>query len=95
MNMPTFLTLEEAEEEPDHASPEVSMDTQKLLTRLLTLIQHLEPVDRQLMLAYLEGIDAESIAEITGLSGANVWTKIHRIKNVLTRRFHAGGPDGR
>lgn len=95
MNMPTFLTLEEAEGEPDHASPEVSMDGQRLLRRLLTLIQQLEPVDRQLMLAYLEGIDAESMAEITGLSETNVWTKIHRIKSVLARRFHAGGPDGR
>jgi RNA polymerase sigma-70 factor (ECF subfamily) len=36
-------------------------------------------------------MDAESIAEITGLSAANVWTKIHRIKNVLTRQFRAGG----
>ena len=77
-NIPTFLTLEEAEGEPDHASAEVSVDSQKLLTRLLALIQRLEPLDRQLMLAYLEGMDAESIAEITGLSVTNVWTKIHR-----------------
>jgi RNA polymerase sigma-70 factor, ECF subfamily len=89
-----FLTLEEAEGEPDRASAEASVDTQKSLARLLGLIQWLEPVDRQLMLAYLEGMDAESMAEITGLSAANVWTKIHRIKNVLTRRFHAGGSDG-
>jgi RNA polymerase sigma-70 factor, ECF subfamily len=94
-NIPTFLTLEEAEGEPDHESAEASMDSQKLLTRLLALIQRLEPMDRQLILAYLEGMDAESIAEITGLSVTNVWTKIHRIKNVLTRRFHAGGPDGK
>jgi RNA polymerase sigma-70 factor (ECF subfamily) len=66
----------------------------KLFGRL-ALIQRLDPMDRQLMLAYLEGMDAESIAEMTGLSAANVWTKIHRIKNVLTRRFHAGGPAAR
>jgi RNA polymerase sigma-70 factor (ECF subfamily) len=94
-NPSIFLTLEEAEAQPDHESAEASVDRQQSLTRLLALIQRLEPMDRQLMLSYLEGMDAESIAEITGLSVANIWTKIHRIKNVLTRRFHAGGPDGR
>jgi len=58
--------------------------------RLLRLIQRLEPIDRQLMLAWLEGLDENEMSEITGLSAANVWTRIHRIKNVLTRRFHAG-----
>jgi RNA polymerase sigma-70 factor (ECF subfamily) len=94
-NPPTFLTLEEAEAQAGHESVEVSADRQKSLARLLALIQRLEPMDRQLMLAYLEGMDAESIAEITGLSAANIWTKIHRIKNVLTRQFHAGGRDAR
>ena len=53
-----------------------------------------DPLDRQVILAYLEDLDAESIAEITGLSVANVWTKIHRIKDVLVRQFHRGGRDG-
>ena len=48
-----------------------------------------------MILAYLEDLDAESIAEMTGLSAANVWSKIHRIKNVLVRQFHRGGRDGR
>ena len=94
-NPPTFLTLEEAEAQPDQESVEMSADRQQALTRLLALIHRLEPVDRQLMLVYLEGVDTESIAEITGLSKANVWTKIHRIKNVLIRQFHAGGAHGR
>ena len=42
------------------------------------------------MLLYLEGIDAASIGEVTGLSAGNVATKIHRIKSVLARRFHEG-----
>ena len=81
--------------QPDQDSVEMSADRQQSLTRLLALIHRLEPVDRQLMLVYLEGVDTESIAEITGLSKANVWTKIHRIKNVLIRQFHAGGAHGR
>ena len=94
-NPPAFLTLEEAEAECDHQSVEASADRQQSVTRLLALIQRLQPIDRQLIVAYLEGMDAESIAEITGLSAANVWTKIHRIKNFLTRQFYAGGPDAR
>jgi len=94
-NPTAFLTLEEAQEQPDQGSVEVSADRQQSHTRLLALIQRLEPMDRQLMLAYLEDMDAESMAEITGLSVANIWTKIHRIKQVLTRQFRAGGSDGR
>jgi hypothetical protein len=30
------------------------------------------------------------VAAVTGLTPANVATKIHRIKQVLTRRFHQG-----
>ena len=86
-----FLTLEDAELQAGGESIEALADRQKSLARLLGLIQRLDPADRQLMLAYLEDMDAESIAEITGFSVANVWTKIHRIKNVLSRQFHGGG----
>jgi RNA polymerase sigma-70 factor (ECF subfamily) len=58
------------------------------------LIRQLKPLDRQIIFSYLEGLDAASIGEITGLSPGNVATKIHRIKTILTRRFHSGGPHG-
>ena len=90
-----FVSLEDIDIKSDLEDLEVSADRQKALTRLLALIQKLAPVDRQLILGYLEGIDAESLSEITGLSSANVWTKLHRIRSLLTRAFHAGGPDGR
>ncbi|MGZ7060254.1 MAG: RNA polymerase sigma factor, partial [Candidatus Angelobacter sp.] len=64
------------------------------LEKLLKLIQQLKPLDRQVILSYLEDLDAASIAEITGISAGNVATKIHRIKNILTRRFHEGGSHG-
>jgi RNA polymerase sigma-70 factor (ECF subfamily) len=57
------------------------------------LIRALRPPDRQVMLLYLEDQDAATIAEITGLSAGNVATKVHRIKQVLTRRFHGRGAD--
>jgi RNA polymerase sigma-70 factor (ECF subfamily) len=94
-NAPVFLTLEDIEAQEAPQNVEESADRQKALARLLALVQRLEFVDRQLILAYLEGLDAESMSQITGLSAANVWTRIHRIKNVLVRQFHSGGTDAK
>lgn len=69
---------------------ESTSDDRLVLDRLFDLIYCLRPPDRQVMLLYLEDLDAATIGEITGLSAANVRTKIHRTKNVLARRFHAG-----
>jgi RNA polymerase sigma-70 factor (ECF subfamily) len=55
---------------------------------LFQLIQRLKPLDRQIIVCYLEGMDAAATGEITGLSPANVAMKIHRTKNVLKRWFH-------
>jgi len=60
------------------------------LERLSLLIQKLKPLDRQIIILYLEGMDAGSTAEIAGLSAANVAMKVHRIKNVLKRWFQEG-----
>jgi RNA polymerase sigma-70 factor (ECF subfamily) len=63
---------------------------QLVLERLMALIHQLRPVDRQIILLYLEGQDAASIAEIIGISAVNAGTKIHRVKNILTQRFQQG-----
>lgn len=86
-----LVGLEELENLPDEASGPQAADRSHSLDRLLQLIQRLNPLDRQLILAYLEGFDAASIGEITGLSSGNVATKIHRIKNLLARRFRQEG----
>ena len=86
----TFLTLDEAEARAGMEDVERSADRAQALNRLFALIQQLDLLDRQVIMAYLEGLNAESIAEITGLSAANVWSKIHRIKAMLVRRFHRG-----
>lgn len=90
-NALAFLSLEEAEAQADDVSVDISADRSQALARLFALIQRLDPPDRQVILAYLEGSDAESIAEITGLTSVSVWSKVHRIKNLLVRRFHRGG----
>lgn len=88
-----LVGLEELENLPDAASGQQAADRSQALDRLLNLIQRLKPLDRHVILAYLEGLDAASIGEITGLSPGNVATKIHRIKTVLARQFQQGGPD--
>lgn len=94
-NALVFRTLEEIEIEPGLEDVEESVDRQQVLLRVLALVQRLEFLDRQLILAYLEGLDAESMSQITGLSVANVWTRVHRIKNILVRQFHSGGSDAK
>lgn len=57
---------------------------------LLDLIYRLKPIDRQVILMYLEGEAAASIAETTGLSASNVATKVHRIKKLLKQQHSEG-----
>jgi RNA polymerase sigma-70 factor, ECF subfamily len=66
---------------------------QHALARLTDLIRELVPIDRQVILSYLEGMDAEATSELTGLSASNVATKIHRIKEILRKRFAASNSD--
>lgn len=63
------------------------LDRQRALERMYALIHELRPIDRQVVLLYLEELDAAAIGEITGLSAGNVATRIHRIKNALQQRW--------
>jgi RNA polymerase sigma-70 factor, ECF subfamily len=85
-----LVSIEDIETMPgsDH---ELAASQTQALERLSTLIQRLKPLDRQIIVSYLEGMDASSIGEITGLSAANIAMKVHRIKNVLKRWFDEGG----
>jgi len=85
-----LVTLEAIEAMPDVQD---HYDQRANVERLLALVQRLKPLDRQMTLLYLEGMDAASIGEVMGVSAGSVATKIHRIKNILARRFHGGEPD--
>lgn len=89
-NNAPLVSLEDVDPMPDASAGEAAADRTRALERLLELIQHLKPLDRQVILSYLEGLDAAAIGEITGISAGNVATKIHRIKQVLSRQFHQG-----
>jgi RNA polymerase sigma-70 factor, ECF subfamily len=83
-----LVSSDDLESIPATGDGEDALDRRLTLDRLYVLIRGLRPIDRQVMLLYLEEVDAAAIGEITGLSAGNVATRIHRIKQVLTRRFH-------
>ena len=86
----SLVTLEELETLPDKAEGPEAANRRVNLDRLSALIQRLKPLDRQVIVCYLEDMDAASIGEITGLSPGNVAIRIHRIKAVLAKRFQEG-----
>jgi RNA polymerase sigma-70 factor (ECF subfamily) len=70
---------------PDNLEHEVQRAT--AAERLAALVSRLEPLDRQVILLFLEDLDAGQIAEITGLSRNAIGVRIHRIKHVLRKLF--------
>lgn len=84
-------------EEMEHAAPVEeagrAVDSDRALQQLNRLIHQLEMPDRQIMLLYLDDVDARTIAEVTGISAGNVATRIHRIKKLLAHHFHSGAKD--
>jgi RNA polymerase sigma-70 factor (ECF subfamily) len=84
-----LVSLEEVEMGPVPPHADQRLDLQ----RLTHLVQRLKPEDREVILAYLEGMEAAEIGELTGISARNVATKVHRVKNLLARNFHESGHD--
>ncbi len=93
-NNAPLVSLEDLDTAAGGETAEASVDRGRALERLLALIQRLKPLDRQVILSYLEGMDAAAIGEITGISPRNAATKIHRIKQILTRQFYRGARHG-
>jgi RNA polymerase sigma-70 factor (ECF subfamily) len=89
-NSKHLVSLEEFDSTSEPPEIIQSADQRLDAERLLRLIHRLRPIDRQIMLLYLEDMDAASIGEIVGISTNNVRVQIHRIKKILSRRFHGG-----
>lgn len=70
-----------AAEAPDESDPRAA--------RLHACIDELEPLDRALMLLWLEDRAYDEIAEVLGLSTTNVATKLNRLKARLAQRMRA------
>jgi RNA polymerase sigma-70 factor (ECF subfamily) len=86
------LTLDDIEHLPDAKNISADFETSEAMARLLLLIHQLKAPDRQVMTLYLEGLDAASIAEISGLSSGAIATRISRLKAHLAKSFHEPAP---
>ena len=85
-----LTTLDEidlADETPD---VDAELDAGRALQKIHALIQALKPLDRQLIILHLEGLPADEIADIVGISPANTHTKLTRIRQLLTAQVGAG-----
>jgi len=59
-------------------------EQEELLTQLFKAIEHLDKIDKSIILLYLEEKSYEEISEITGLSKSNVGVRLNRIKIKLS-----------
>jgi RNA polymerase sigma-70 factor (ECF subfamily) len=91
LRLDRLASLEEVAEAAGADDPEAAAGERQVMARLMALIAALKPADRQVMLLYLEDLDAPAIGEITGLSPGAVAVKVHRLKSILASRFQQGG----
>jgi len=83
-----LTTLEDVAQIVGTDDPEAETGERQLIGRLLATIHSLKPVDRQVMLLYLEDLTAAEIAEVTGLSAGAVAVRIHRLKAILAEPYN-------
>ena len=89
-NRDRLVDLDALESEPAAHDGQAQMDQQYSLSKLFERIYLLKPLDRQIILLYLEGESAAAISAVTGLSPSNIATKIHRLKRLLSRESGQG-----
>ena len=82
-----LVSFEEIELTLLSVEPLRDIDRDRALQEVQEVILKLKPLDRQIIISYLEGMDGASIAEITGLTPANIAMKVHRIKKILAHRI--------
>jgi len=90
LSQKTYLNIDDVGEIPDHINHSDAFERIEQLDQLMSLIQRLAPIDRQVITLYLEDLDASAIGDIAGLSAGAVATKIHRIKCKLSELFQKG-----
>jgi len=70
------------------AAPEPESDD---IRQLRQFIDELDELNKALIILYLDGNNASTIADILGITATNVSTKIGRIKERLRRQFETKG----
>ncbi|MBC8024685.1 MAG: sigma-70 family RNA polymerase sigma factor [Steroidobacteraceae bacterium] len=74
------------------AIPDVDaeLDEERAMQKINALIHALKPLDRQVIILHLEGLAADEIADIAGISPAHTYTKLTRIRQLLAAQIGAG-----
>lgn len=85
-----LTTLDEIDLASDVPAAEVVVDSARAMQKIHALIQALKPLDRQIIILHLEGLEAEEIADIAGISPAHTYTKLTRIRQLLAVQVGAG-----
>ena len=85
-----LMSIEELEALLEDSDTERVHDEAAVVEKLGALMRQLKPIDRDVILLYLEEVDAASISEVLGISPDNVAQKIHRTKKLLNRYFRSG-----
>lgn len=88
---PQRVPLEDIEALPSPANIEADTAEALVLAQVGELIRRLPPIDMQVIVLWLEGESAATIAEITGLSPGAVNVRVHRIKALLADHFQVPG----
>ncbi|MBE0650052.1 MAG: sigma-70 family RNA polymerase sigma factor [Bacteroidales bacterium] len=70
---------------------EPSFEKEEKLSRLHQYISELPELEKIIITLSLEDVPQEKIAEIIGISHANIRVKFHRIKAKLTEKFKENG----
>jgi RNA polymerase sigma-70 factor (ECF subfamily) len=86
-----FTSLEELDGLADATDVERSANDAVVLGKVMEIIHRLKPIDRDVLLLYLEGLQAAEIGEVVGISSTNVAQKVHRARKYLKRHFQSGG----
>ena len=87
-----LTTLDEIDLAGETPDVDAELDAGRALKKIHALIQALKPLDRQVIILHLEGLPAEEIADITGISSANTYTKLTRIRQLLAEKVEGGRP---
>jgi RNA polymerase sigma factor (sigma-70 family) len=69
------------------ASEETTTESEQQFQSLLSAIHALKPLDKALMVLYMEGKSHAEIAEILGISVSNTGTRIGRVKDQLKKQL--------
>jgi RNA polymerase sigma-70 factor (ECF subfamily) len=87
-----LISLDVADDLPASDTSDAT-DQDLALRKLFGIIERLGNPDRSVITLYLEGLDAASIGEITGMTPGAIATRISRIKTLLARLFREARND--